>query len=88
MSNDPNRRNKKSIFFRELRICLFIVFMGFLFMSTNTDSTAWRYPLSPSPDLAENIRIFGRIVLFGGYPLTIILRLFIKMIKKILMRNN
>jgi hypothetical protein len=67
---------------RELKILIFILFMGFLLYVDSTSRKSWRYPLELSPANKEIEYRVSLFLLYFGYPATVVIRTFIFLLKK------
>jgi hypothetical protein len=82
MAKNIGDKNGKTIFLRELkRWLLFIICGGFLIVF-NQDVGSWKFPMGATQEWVERARFLGWIIMIGGYPISLLLRLLHHLIKK------
>ena len=67
---------------RELKILVFILFIGFLLYVDSTSRKSWRYPLELSPANKEIEYQVSLFLLYFGYPVTVVIRTLVYFLKK------
>ncbi|MEA1910574.1 MAG: hypothetical protein U9N32_02735 [Spirochaetota bacterium] len=70
-------KNFKNIFFKELLALIFILLLGALFIYDPSGSKNFSYPLAMRPEWRERFRIIGWGIVYGGYPLRVIIKIII-----------
>ena len=65
----------KKIIFSELTALILILLLGFLFIYDPSGSKNFNYPLAMRPEWKERFRILGWGIVYGGYPLRVIVKL-------------
>ena len=68
----------KFIIFREIIALIFILLLGALFIYDPTSSKDFNYPLAMRPEWKERFRILGWGIVYGGYPLRVIVKFLIR----------
>jgi len=68
----------KNIIIREIIALIFILLLGTLFIYDPSGTKNFNYPLAMRPEWKERFRILGWGIVYGGYPLRVIVKLLIR----------
>ncbi len=68
----------KNILIRELLALIFILLLGALFIYDPSGSKNFSYPLQIRPEWKERFAIMGWIIVYGGYPVRVAVKLFLR----------
>lgn len=67
-----------NIFTQELIALIFILLIGAIFIYDPSGSKGFSYPLAMKPEWRERFSIIGWIIVFGGYPIRVAVKIFHK----------
>lgn len=70
------------ILIRELLALIFILLLGALFIYDPSGSKNFSYPLAMRPEWQERFQVLGWIIVYGGYPVRVAVKLFLWAKKK------
>ncbi len=72
-------KNITNIIIHELIVLIFILLIGALFIYDPSGTKNFSYPLAMRPEWRERFQFLGWGIVYGGYPLRVIIKLFIRM---------
>ena len=72
----------KYIIRQEFTSLIFILLLGALFIYDPSRTKNFSYPLAIQPEWRERFQILGWVIVYGGYPLRVVVKLFIWMKKR------
>lgn len=62
--------------FKEGAIFLAVLLVGYIFSAEGP--TNFRYPMSPRPEVKVGLVAFGKLIMYGGYPILLLLRFLLR----------
>ncbi|MDA3939970.1 MAG: hypothetical protein PF693_11805 [Spirochaetia bacterium] len=74
-------KNIKTTIRQELTALIFILLLGALFIYDPSGTKNFSYPLAMRPEWRERFQILGWGIVYGGYPVRVVVKLFIWMKK-------
>ncbi|MBI9097180.1 MAG: hypothetical protein JEY91_01820 [Spirochaetaceae bacterium] len=76
-------KKKKEKFLREMKRWLIFILLGGFFVLFNPHRDSWKFPMGVTAEWAERGRFLGWMIMTGGYPLSLIIRLLIYLLKRL-----
>jgi uncharacterized membrane protein YoaT (DUF817 family) len=69
------------VLFRELKRLLIFLAIGVFLIVFNQDIGTWKYPMGFTQEWIERARFLGWLILAGAYPLSLLIRFFVYLLK-------
>ena len=70
-------KNIRNIVIRELFALVFILLLGALFIYDPTETKNFSYPLAMRPEWRERFQVLGWMIVYGGYPVRVAVKIFL-----------